>query len=83
MFKLKECLAKLKNDETAKIPITVFDKNEENIKTLEVEVNPKSTSIIFVEGMFLYKYEKLRDLLDFKIFVEVDEDIRLSRLGKF
>jgi len=46
-----------------------------------VEINPKSTSIIFVEGMFLYKYEKLRDLLDFKIFVEVDEDIRLSRLG--
>ena len=82
MNKYQDCLEKLKNDETSKIPITVFNKNEENIKTLEVEINPKSTSIIFVEGMFLYKYEKLRDLLDFKIFVEVDEDIRLSRLGK-
>ena len=65
--------------------ITPFKKKDEKEKTanvIEVEINPKSTSIIFVEGIFLYKYEKLRDLFDFKIFVEVDEDIRLSRMGK-
>jgi len=78
-------LTKLKNDETAILPITTYNKNSDNIFTLHTvqhEVNPKHTSIIFVEGIFLYKYEKLRDLLDFKIFVEVDEDIRLSRMGK-
>ena len=65
--------------------ITPFNQKEDKEKIsnpLDIEINPKSTSIIFVEGIFLYKYEKLRDLFDFKIFVEVDEDIRLSRMGK-
>jgi uridine kinase len=38
--------------------------------------------MVLVEGMFIFKNAKLRDLFDFKIFVEVDEDIRLSRMGK-
>ena len=82
---IQDVLTKLKNDEIATMTITPFKKKDEKEKTanvIEVEINPKSTSIIFVEGIFLYKYEKLRDLFDFKIFVEVDEDIRLSRMGK-
>jgi dephospho-CoA kinase len=46
------------------------------------EVRNKQISMVFVEGMFIFKNEKLRNLFDFKIFVEVDEDIRLSRMGK-
>ena len=38
--------------------------------------------MIFVEGMFIFKIPKLRELIDFKIFVEVDDDIRLSRMRK-
>lgn len=37
--------------------------------------------MVLVEGMFIFKNSKLRDLFDFKIFVEVDDDIRLSRMG--
>lgn len=69
----------------ATMTITPFNKKKDGSNkndTMDIEINPKSTSIIFVEGIFLYKYEKLRDLFDFKIFVEVDEDIRLSRMGK-
>jgi uridine kinase len=46
------------------------------------EVRNNQISMVFVEGMFIFKNEKLRNLFDFKIFVEVDEDIRLSRMGK-
>jgi uridine kinase len=84
-IKYQTALTKLKNDESTKLPITTYIKNSDDkltLHTVEQEINPKHTSIIFVEGIFLYKYEKLRDLLDFKIFVEVDEDIRLSRMGK-
>lgn len=46
------------------------------------EINSQIVSMIFVEGMFILKNEKLRNLFDFKIFVEVDDDIRLSRMCK-
>jgi len=39
-------------------------------------------SIIFLEGMFIFKIPEVRDLIDFKIFIEVDEDVRLSRMRK-
>jgi uridine kinase len=45
------------------------------------EIKPTTVSMIFVEGMFLFKIQKVRDLLDFKMFIEVDDDIRLSRMG--
>jgi uridine kinase len=31
--------------------------------------------------MFIFKIPKLRELLDFKIYVEVDDDIRISRMS--
>ncbi len=73
-------LEKLKNDEPATWTFLKFDDSEHKHTEKEVTINPKNTSVIFVEGMFLFKIKKLRDLLDFKIFVEVDEDIRLSRM---
>jgi uridine kinase len=47
------------------------------------EINSQTVSMVFVEGMFIFKNEKLRNLFDFNIFVEVDDDIRLSRMCKF
>jgi uridine kinase len=37
--------------------------------------------MMLVEGQFIFKIPALRDIFDFKIFVEVDDDIRLSRMG--
>ena len=45
-------------------------------------INANKVTLVFVEGMFIFKHPKLRELLDFNIFVEVDDDIRLSRLRK-
>ena len=46
------------------------------------EINSTKVSMIFVEGMFIYKIPKLREFFEFNIFVEVDDDIRLSRMRK-
>lgn len=37
--------------------------------------------MVFVEGQFIFKHQRIRDLLDMKIYIEVDDDIRLSRMG--
>ena len=38
--------------------------------------------MVFVEGQFIFKVQRIREMLDMKIYVEVDDDIRLSRMGK-
>jgi uridine kinase len=37
------------------------------------------SKIIIVEGLFLFHYEEIRELLDFSIFMEVDPEIQLDR----
>lgn len=35
--------------------------------------------IIIIEGLFIYHRSKVRDLIDFKVFVEAEEHIKISR----
>ena len=39
-------------------------------------------SMVFLEGQFIFRDSKIREFLDMKFYVEVDDDIRLSRMGK-
>lgn len=39
----------------------------------------KPAPIILVEGIFIYHYNGVRDVLDVKVFVEADHDIKLNR----
>ncbi|MES2112901.1 MAG: uridine kinase [Bacteroidota bacterium] len=39
----------------------------------------KSAPIIIVEGLFILHFKKISETLDFKIFIEADEDIALQR----
>jgi len=73
-------LIKIKNYEKVFLPF--YNYEDEILLQDNREVYAGNISMIFVEGMFIFKNAKLRDLFDFKIFVEVDEDIRLSRMGK-
>lgn len=36
--------------------------------------------MVFLEGQFIFKNHRIRDLLDMKIYIEVDDDVRLSRM---
>lgn len=39
----------------------------------------KSQEVIIVEGILILDSQKIRDLMDIKIYVETDDDIRLAR----
>ncbi len=72
---LIEDLTKLKFGEAIEQPIYNFESHTREEKSLRVE--PKK--VILVEGILIFYEEKLRELLDIKIFVDTDSDIRLIR----
>lgn len=41
--------------------------------------NYRTADVIIVEGTLIFHEESVRDLIDLKIFLDTDEDIRLSR----
>ena len=50
----------------------------EHTRTKEtVEVNP--TSVVVLEGILIFQEPALRDLMDIKIFVDTDADVRILR----
>jgi len=77
-FKNDELIADIKNlvkGESVTLPI--FDFKTHSRKKREIKVNP--AQIIMIEGLFTFNVKKLRDLMDFKIFLHTDGDVRLSR----
>lgn len=44
------------------------------------KINPLETKIVIIEGQFIFFKDEIRNLLDYKIFVETDDDIRLARM---
>jgi len=70
-----EHIKNLKNGETIEKPI--YDYEIHNRKKEKIIVEPKE--IIIVEGLLVFYEEKIRELLDIKIFVDTDADIRIMR----
>lgn len=72
---LERDLAKLKDGETVESPIydyTIYDRSE---NTLTI----RPSSVIIVEGIMIFHPEELRKLMDIKVFVDADADIRILR----
>ena len=76
--KLYNTLKKLNDGET--VHINKFNEEDGTYTNDEIVINPEEVSLVIVEGYFLFKNEKIRDLINLKIFSEIDDDIRLSRL---
>ena len=55
----------------------VYDYTVHNRSTQTVEVAP--TKVIIVEGILIFQNKTLRDLMDIKIFVDTDADVRILR----
>lgn len=73
---LVEHLNLLKAGQTADAPVYDFTINTRSAnKTTELLPN----QIIIVEGLFVLYDEKLRELLDIKVFVDTDSDVRILR----
>ena len=76
--KLYDCLKKLSNGEKVLIPH--YDYNNYKIINNYLEIEPSKINLVIVQGYFIYKNANIRDLLDFKLYIEVDDDTRFSRL---
>lgn len=72
-------LAALKAGHPVEVPIYDFVRHRRTTRTRRVEPQP----VILIEGILIFVEPSLRDLLDFKIYVDTDADIRLiRRLGR-
>ena len=65
----------LRQGESIQCP--VYDFTQHNRSDETIEVVPKS--VIIVEGILIFENESLRNLMDIKIFVDTDADVRLCR----
>lgn len=68
-------LTRLRNGEGVDIPIYDFSTHTRTSRTKRVE----ATGVIIVDGILVLADERLRSLLDIKVFVDTDADIRFIR----
>jgi len=50
-----------------------------NAKQAPVMLTYKSAPVILVEGLFVFYFDEIRDLLDLKIFIDAEDVIKLKR----
>ena len=68
-------LDRLRHGETIECPVydfTVHNRSDETIPVVPRKV-------IIVEGILIFENKELRDLMDIRIFVDTDADVRLCR----
>ncbi len=68
-------LEALKRGETIQCPVYSYVEHNRTDETVEI----KPTKVILVEGILIFASQELRDMLDIKIFVETDADVRILR----
>ncbi len=70
-----EHLAALRRGEAIELPVYDFVRHRRTGVSQRIEPRP----VVLVEGILLFAEPAVRDLLDFKIFVDTDADVRLVR----
>lgn len=68
-------LKNLKNSVPVKSPVYDFKDHSRSART----ILKKTAPIIIIEGILIFDNPALRDLMDIKIFVDTDSDIRILR----
>ena len=71
-----ECVKELKAGQDTKIPIydfTIHNRSDQPWETV------KATPIIILDGILLFAFPELVALMDIKIFVDTDADVRILR----
>ena len=72
---LIEHMNKLINFESIDEPVYDYENHTRSSKTIHQE--PKD--VILIEGILILEDERLRDLMDIKVYVDTDDDIRIIR----
>ena len=68
-------LDQLRRGEAIDCPVYDFTRHNRSKETLRIE--PRK--VIIVEGILIFENKELRDLMDVRIFVDTDADVRLCR----
>ena len=72
---LTEHIRMLKEGKAVEQPTYSYIESNRQKETIHVEPKP----VIIIEGIMALHYKKLRDMMDLKIFVDTDDDVRLIR----
>ena len=72
---MAEHLTKLRHGEAIDCPIYDFTVHNRSDETSTIAPKP----VIIVEGILIFENEALRNLMDIRIFVDTDADVRLCR----
>ncbi|WP_076459341.1 uridine kinase [Limosilactobacillus caccae] len=72
---LIEQLAALRNNQAVEMPVYDYKQYTRSQETVHVE----PTDVIILEGILILDDERLRDLMDIKVYVDTDDDIRIIR----
>ena len=75
---LVEHINKLKNGETVEIPEYNFI-TQKRVYNKNKVIDGSKIKVLIVEGLFVLYYEKIRNILNLKLFTHLDEDITLAR----
>jgi uridine kinase len=73
--KLLEDLKILMSGQTVQKKEYTFNVNEENARLLTLVPAP----VILVEGLFIFHFEEIAELLDMRIFMDAEEEVTLNR----
>ena len=71
-------LDQLIHGKAVECPVYDFTQHNRSNETVRVEPRP----VVIVEGILIFENEPLRELMDIRIFVDTDADIRLCRRVK-
>ena len=72
---LVEHLMKIKQNQSIEIPVYDYQESTRSAETVLQE--PRD--VIILEGVFILDDERIRDMLDIKVYVDTDDDIRIIR----
>ena len=70
-----EHLMQLRNGHAIDCPVYDFTRHNRSDETIRLEPKP----VIIVEGILIFENEPLRNLMDIRLFVDTDADVRLCR----
>ena len=70
-----EHLLQLKQGQAIDCPVYDFTRHNRSDETVRLEPKP----VIIVEGILIFENEALRNLMDIRLFVDTDADVRLCR----
>lgn len=70
-----EHIRALKNNVPIERPVYSFVEHNRTEETVPV----KPSKVIIIDGILIFENKKLRDLMDIKVYVDTDADVRLAR----